>query len=210
MILKRHTGYALYPRRGQGYTLYPRRGQAESLKGYTLIELLVVMFLLIIVGTLIVGILNSTIIGNAKSKISTDLGQNGNYALSIITDVILNSQDFDSITDASGVNSLSCSPTGTVGKSVSVAGFDGGISTLKCDDIGQTPTYTISSNSASLLDTSRVKLVPGSCTFTCFQTDLYSIPRIDVTFQLTNANGTSYTDVATFNTSLAMRNKSIR
>ncbi|MGE5041622.1 MAG: type II secretion system protein [Candidatus Levyibacteriota bacterium] len=182
----------------------------QEARAYTLIELLVVIFLLIIVGTLIVGILNSTIIGNAKSKIATDLGQNGNYALSIISDIVLNSLNLDKVTDASGTDYTSCTPTGITAKSLQILGFDGGTTVLKCDDIGYSPSNTISSNSASLLDTTRVKLVTGSCTFTCYQADDYSLPRIDVTFQLTNVSGTAYSDTAKFSTSLAVRNKKIR
>jgi len=181
--------------------------------GYTLIELLVVMFLLVIVATLIAGILNSTITGTAKSRIASDLGQNGNYALSVVSDIISNAKDLQSVTDASHATYLSCASstsTTVTAKSINLEGFDGGITTLTCDDIGQSPTYTISSNSASLIDTTRVKLVPGSCSFVCTQEDEYSIPRIDVTFQLYNAGSSNYSDNITFNTSVAMRNQSIK
>lgn len=181
-----------------------RVDQGKINGGYTLIELVVVMALLIIVGSLIVGILYSTIRGTAKSRITNDLGQNGNYALSVITDIVLNSQNFTSITDLSSTVYTSCTPVGISGKSITVMGFDGGVTNISCTG------STIASNSASLLDTSRV--IVNSCTFTCVQEDSYSPPRIDVTFQLRNANGSSSDTqgIVTFNTSLSLRNKSIK
>lgn len=190
------------------YALHLKRRQ-----GYTLIELLIVMFLLVIVATLIAGILNSTITGTAKSKVASDLGQNGNYALSIVSDLISNAQDLQSVTDESQATYPSCvtsTSSGLTVKSLNLVGFDGGVTILACNDTGISPSYTISSNSASLIDTTRVKVVPGSCSFTCTQTDEYSIPRIDVTFQLYNANSTTYSDKITFSTSVAMRNQSIK
>lgn len=183
----------------RGYTLYLRRRE-----GYTLMELVVVMILLLVVGALVVGILNSTLRGNAKSKITNDLGQNGNYVLTVITDIILNSQNFKSITDSiSGTVYTTCTSSGITGPTISLVGFDSGVTNLVCNG------DTISSNSASLLDISRVKLVPGTCSFTCVQADDYSPPRIDVSFQLQNANGSSSDSYgrATFNTSLSLRNK---
>lgn len=187
-----------------------RKKQLGKIRGYTLIELMIVMLLLVLVGSLIAGILSSTITGAAKSKIVSDLGQNGNYALSLITDVIINAQDLQSVTDASKTTYQTCTPEGIPAKSLQLQGFDGGITTLACDDTGLDPTYTISSNSASLLDTSRVKLIAGSCTFTCVQADPYSIPRIDIVFQLTNASGSAFMDTISFSTSVAMRNQSIK
>ncbi len=175
-------------------------------RGYTLIELLVVISLLMITGSVVVGILSSAFNGNAKSKITNDLAQNGNYALSIISDIVLNSQNFQSITDSTPTTYTVCTPGGISGLSVSVVGFDGGVTSFACNG------DTISSNRASLLDTSRVQLVPGTCKFTCVQADAYSPPRIDITFQLKDANA-SVSDaqgVATFNTSLSLRNQALK
>lgn len=175
-------------------------------EGFTLIELVIVMGIFVIIGTIIVSILSSTFQGNTKARISTDITQNGNYVLNLLSNLILNSQKFQSITDLSSVVTTTCATTGTTGKSITVTGFDGGNTTLFCDEAATIPT--ISSNSASLLDTSQVKVVPGSCSFTCTQADAYSLPRIDITFQLQNAAGTISEKQATstFSTSFSLRN----
>lgn len=182
----------------------------KNSKGYTLVELIVVMAVFILIGGFIVGILNSTLRGNTKTKITSDLAQNGNYALSIMTSLITNSQKFESVTPdlASPTPLVSCEGAAVDAKAITVTGFDGGVTTFSCNDVGVNPSYTISSNSASLLDTSQVKLVPNSCKFTCTQDSVYSAPRLDISFQLRNANGATYEKqaAATFNTSISIRN----
>lgn len=190
------------------------RGHKSHVKGhmlgYTILELIVVMALMLVIGGFIVGILNSTLRGNTKTKITSDIAQNGNYAMSIMTGIITNSQAFNSINTSLAFPNPVATCVGRVsnGKQITVTGFDGGVTTFTCNDVGTSPTYTISSNSASLLDTTQVKLIPGSCTFTCSQDSVYSAPRIDITFQLQNASGATYEKQANalFNTSISIRN----
>ena len=189
--------------------------------GYTLIELIIVMMLLIITGTVVVGILNATYRGTSKSKITSDIAQNGNYALSTISNVLTNSQQLISFTPANSASITDCVNTPPAGQSLTVLGFDGGTTTFTCNE----DEYTISSSSAifsalpptptpykitQLIDTSRVKLAPATCSFTCTQQDIYSPPRIDVQFQLVNSSGTASdkTGIASFNTSVSLRNQS--
>lgn len=190
--------------------------------GYTLIELVIVMGLLVIVGGLITGILSTALRGSTKTRVKNDLAQNGNYAMSLMTDLLNNSKNFNYINTLPELIPtpypiLDCSLKPS-GKAISFTGFDGGTSTLICDDTAS----TISSHSAtsdgtvykttSLLDESQVKLVPGTCSFSCNQTDVYSSPRIDITFQLQNlAGATVETKGSTsFSTSVSVRNFNLR
>lgn len=190
--------------------------------GFTLLELTLVMGIFIVIGTIIVTILNSTFRGNTKVRVSNDVSQNGNYALNLISNLLLNSQSFNSISNGTTITTL-CSPTGTTGKSVTVTGFDGGVTTLSCNDSGATPTYLISSASASidqsmpssivpLIDSSQVELAPDSCTFTCSQVDEFSPPRIDIVFTLKNAavNSAESLGSAIFRTSISLRNQDLK
>lgn len=189
--------------------------------GYTLIELLIVMMLLIVTGTVVVGILNATYRGTSKSKITSDIAQNGNYALSTISNVLTNSRQLISFTPTNSASITDCVNTPPAGQSLTVLGFDGGTTTFTCNE----NELTISSSSAifsalpptptpykitQLIDTSRVKLAPATCSFTCTQQDIYSPPRIDVRFQLVNSAGTASdkTGAASFNTSVSLRNQS--
>ncbi len=175
-------------------------------RGYTLIELTVVMILLIVVGTLIVGIINSTLRGSTKSKITNDLAQNGNYALSLMSNLLLSAQKFQSIRSTSPVAGTftSCENGPLIGDRITLLEFDGGITDLTCNGTN------ISSNSAALLDSSQV--ITTACSFTCTQTDPYSLPRIDISFQIKNATGATNEKQAnaTFSTSVSLRNQSLK
>ena len=182
-------------------------------KGYTLIELTIVMALLLIVGTIIVGIISSALRGNTKTKITTDIAQNGNYAISVMSDLITNSQKLNSLTGYPSPTVYPSCPMspGVLGKSLSITGLDGGITIFACDD----SRHTITSNSASLLDTTQVILSSDpntSCSITCTQTDIYSSPRIDIKFQLQNATGATSEKSASanFNTSVFLRNQGLK
>lgn len=181
-------------------------------EGFTLLEMTIVMGIFLVIGTIIVSILSSTFNGNTKVRVSNNVAQNGNYALSIISNLLINSQQFESIETGSTVTTL-CSSSGTTGKAVSVTGFDGGVTKLSCKDTGTTPEYTISSNSAILIDKTQVQLATDStCMFTCTQVDEFSPPRIDIVFTLKNSTGTAAekTGSATFRTSVSLRNQDLR
>lgn len=192
-------------------------------RGFTLIELVIVMILLIVTGTLIVGILNSTLRGSSKTRSTSDIAQNGNYALSLMSNLILNSQKLVSFTPSGGPSVSDCTASPAPGKTLTILGLDDGATTLTCDDVNATisSTSALFSNAipaptpfstSSLLDTSQVKTVANSCLFTCIQQDQFSPPRIDITFQLTNKNAVAgeTSPVTSFNTSIAVRNHSYK
>lgn len=181
--------------------------------GYTLIELTIVMALLIVVGGLLIGIISSALRGSTKTKITNDVAQNGNYALSVMTNIIANAQQFESFSSTSPITAVltRCDRDTATGRAgpftgdkVTVVGFDGGITELSCGVGG-----TISSNSAVLIDNSRVRV--ASCSLTCSQSSLYSPPRIDVEFSLVNASGGTAESAgsASFNTSVSFRNSNL-
>lgn len=169
----------------------------ESL-GYTLIEMITVIAIFVIIGSLITGILYSALRGGSKVGIVSTVAQSGNYALSIISNLITSSV---SVLSVGGVPITDCigNPTGT---SIEISGLDGGKTTLSCIN------ETVSSNSASLLDTSLVKITSSSCTFSCVQADPYSPPIINVGFTLENKTGSLFEKRASapFKTSAIIRN----
>lgn len=192
-------------------------------KGFTLVELVIVMALLITTGGIIVGILSSTLRGSNKTRTNSDLAQNGDYALSLMTNLVINSQKLISFTPNSGIPVSDCTGSPGAGKTFTVLGFDGGATTLTCNDT--TAPYTISSASAvfsttvptptpfstnSLLDTSQVRVT--NCSFVCSQQDAFSPPRIDISFQLTQPNAIvgEGTSGVSFKTSITLRNQSYK
>ena len=171
-------------------------------RGYTIIELLAVISILIIISGVITGILYSTLRGSNKVKITTELSQNGTYALSLINSAINDSRN---ITQVAGqdINDCTAAPSGT---SLTLKRLDGGTTLLSCSN------GTISSNSAALINTDQVKVVDNSCLFSCSQqaSDPYAFPIITVKFALSdkNAVGSESQGSATFQTSASLNNYS--
>lgn len=175
--------------------------------GYTLVELLAATSIIVIVAGLIAGVLYSTLRGGNKTKVTNDVAQNGNYALSVISNTALLA---DSVTKVGGVDIADCT-TLKSGKSIEFKQNDGSYVAFSCDG----GTQSIASSSANvttyLIDNNSVKVDPLTCNFSCLQSNgnPYSDPIISASFTVSQRNsGTAFENAAssTFNTSVTMRN----
>ncbi|KKQ96890.1 MAG: hypothetical protein A3C27_00505 [Candidatus Levybacteria bacterium RIFCSPHIGHO2_02_FULL_39_36] len=170
--------------------------------GYTVVELLAVVAILMIVSGIVIGILYSTLRGSAKTKITTDISQNGNYAISVISDIIVDSTNITKI-GGSDIADCTSSPEGS---SITFKRLNGNFTNLACEN------QTITSDSASLINTNLAELVDGTCSFYCSQlsNDPYAIPIVRVKFKLQDkGTGLSETKASsTFETSVSLRNYS--
>lgn len=184
-----------------------KKTKNKSNKGYTLVELLAVTSIIVIVSGLIVGILYSTLRGGNKSKITNDVAQNGNFALSIISNTALLSE---SVTEVGG-NPVSDCTVRQEGTSIEFQQVDGTRVTFSCDAESESIASMSGSMTTYLIDNNSVKVNPASCSFTCFQDDdsPYALPIIGVSFtvaQRSNAAGFENLAQSTFKTSVTMRN----
>lgn len=159
-------------------------------EGFTLIELLAVMVAFVSVSAIVTTILFSALRGNNKTNTINVVGQNGNYAISQMKKMIRSAKKLESV----------CNPTST---SIAIENLDGGQTIFSCGS-------TITSNSASLLDTNAVALV--SCSFTCTRTHVSDAPIIGINFSLNQAGSSSFVEriasatAIPFQTSVTMRN----
>ncbi len=178
--------------------------------GYTLIELLTVTAIMVVITTIIAGIITSVLRATSKIKIANAVTQNGNYALSIISNIILSSTN---ITQVSGTPISDCTDSPPPGNSITLSRVDGGSTVIACTSLNGGP-MTVASNSESLLDTSIVQV--GTCSFTCTQVnsdniaDKYVPPLITISFSVQNHGTALFENKSTssFNTSVSMRNYS--
>lgn len=176
-------------------------------KGYTLVELLAVTAIIVIISGLIIGVLYSTLRGGNKTKVTNDVAQNGNYALSIISNTALLAT---SVTKVNGVDVSDCA-TEKTGTSIEFKNADGSLVSFSCD-AGTTSIASSSANVTSyLIDNNSVKVDPATCNFTCSQSNNnpYSSPIIGISFTVSQRNSSAaFENVAssTFNTSVTMRN----
>lgn len=176
-------------------------------RGYTLVELLAATAIIVIVSGLIIGVLYSTLRGGNKTRVINDVAQNGNYALSVISNTALLAS---SVTKVGGVDITDCS-TPKSGTSIEFKNADGSLVSFSCD----IATSSIASSSANtttyLIDNSSVKIDPATCDFTCKQTNNnpYANPIISASFTVSQRNASSSFENAassTFNTSVTIRN----
>lgn len=189
----------------------------KSKKGYTVAELLAVVTILVVISGVVMGIIFSTIRGSSKTKITTEVSQNGQYALSVINGIISNSRNvvsingatFDDCTAGPSSDTLVPTPAGN-SPNIVLKRLDESNTTISCMLVNG--TYTVAVNGVSLLNTKSVQA--SACSFSCSQQlsipgapDPYAIPLITVSFKVLQV-GSQVSESqasATFKSSTSMR-----
>lgn len=175
--------------------------------GYTVAEMLTVVGILVAIGSILTGILYSTLRGSNKTTITTAVTQNGNYAVSTITNSIINSTSVVSLDE---VLVADCLLTTTSVKSIVLKNADGSTTTLSCvqGTSPDTENGRITANSIDLINKNQVASIYSSCSFTCTQKDSYSPPIIDFKFTISDINATTNETKASasFGSSVSLRN----
>lgn len=181
--------------------------------GYSLIELLAVTSIIVIVSGLIAGVLSSTLRGGNKSRVTNEVSQNGNYALSVISNTALLAQD---VTKMDGVAIADCTESPPMpASSIEFEQLDGSLVEFACDAQATSIASKSGSMTTYLIDNSSVKADPASCSFICQQIDgnPYSLPIITISFTVSEnlgSRGMENTSSSVFKTSVTMRNYSPR
>ncbi len=165
---------------------------------FTLIELLVVMGVFLAVAAVVGGILFSTLRGSQKSTTIDTVRENGNFALGSMTKMIRQAQNVTYPTNC-------FAPIPTPVSRIELTPGDGSNTTIfTCDDTSK----KIASNSSDLIDTTRVNLISGSCSFICTQT-AGQPPSVRIKFRLSQAGTSSFSEsqaALDFDTSVTLRN----
>lgn len=175
--------------------------------GYTIVELLAVVTILVTVTGIIAALITQTLRGSSRTNITNQVSQAGNYVSSVITNTIISAED---VLTVNGEDVIDCTQNPS-GKSIELL-----ISESRGSVIYACENDTISSNSASLIDTNKLRIDtndPAACYFTCRQqnNDPYTPPIIEFGFTLTQKNPAALfdsSDLAPFTTSALMRSYS--
>jgi len=117
-------------------------------KGYTLIELLVVLGIFIVLATLLTTSLFSILKTNTKTKLMNAIRQNGSYAMDVMIKEIVG-------------GTISVDNCQSSSDSLTILNSNGNEITFSCRG------EEIASDSASLIDTSRMKVVKCDSVFSC-------------------------------------------
>lgn len=167
--------------------------------GFTLIELLVATAIFITATTIVVAILTSSFRGINKANISEDVRQNGNSAISRISRLIQFAEGFQE-SSMDGVIYTSACVQGVTYQAIRIKS-GGQIKTFSCQNL--------SVDAIPLIDTAKVKVVAGSCKFTCSQDRTNVSPVIGISFSLSEAAASVPEKSASisFSTTVKMRNQ---
>ena len=174
------------------------KGRVNS--GFSLVELLISMFLILSISSVVMTIFVAGLRGTNRASAEADVRQNGNLAMTQMSRTIRNAKNFNGVsvdgttnfTTSCYVGSSNPTPTPQPYKAVQVDSFDGGTTTLKCPDVGETVITSISATlaaPASLTDSSRVIVEPGSCYFSCQQESPTDPPVVGIHFTVESLRG---------------------
>lgn len=190
-------------------------------RGYTLIELIAVAGILVVLSTVIAIMISFVLRSAVKTKISNEIAQNGNYALTIMSNTILNSDTI--VNFGNGATTISPStlcplPTPTPQQYITVQ-QGGNQFKINCNTTPALPAQpklelinNTTGTTRDLIDTNYVKIdTTAACSFTCRQKDSLSTPIIDIQFKLINLSGNFAENKSgsTFKTSVTPRNYSL-
>lgn len=184
-------------------------------RGFTLIEMLASIIVLVAVGSIIAGIITSSLVGTSKTNTIENVRQNGNYTLRQMAKNIEFAQVFNGVSDTGDVYADSClhvSPTPTPDiKFIKVTSSDGSEIIYNCDGstltisipdgmTTPTPTPLIGQSSLSLME----------CSLVCTQSKSTDTPLIRIRFSLGPVSSGGFVETSSppilFETSVAVRN----
>ena len=170
----------------------------SSQRGYTLTEILVSLSVFAIVSGIVLTILVISFRGTKKTETITNIKQNGNSALNQMVKAIRFAKSLD--------DPVSCNPTVTTSSITFTSLSDAGQTTLSCPSGLSTG---ITSNSASLVDTTSVTVPKAKCSFTCSQQGPGTPPAITISFTLDSVDSNNFVETTgsiPFQTTVSMWN----
>ncbi|MBI2621565.1 MAG: prepilin-type N-terminal cleavage/methylation domain-containing protein [Candidatus Levybacteria bacterium] len=172
--------------------------------GFSLIEILVAIAIIITATTVVVAILSSSFRGISKSNVVEEVRQNGNRAITQMSRTIQFAESFQGAFINDSTYDLAC--TASAGKNYEYIKLNSGgrLVTLSCNNLSMGSTTV-----TPLIDTTRVSVVEGSCSFTCTQQSVDDSPIIGINFELSQAGETAPEKSAKipFSTTVKMRNR---
>ena len=190
-----------------------KKKNVKCQKGFTLVELLAAIVVVVAVGTVISGIVTSSLRGTNKTNITESIRQNGNYAITRISKDIEYAQAFNGLSRDNSTYTTSCpysvdptpSPITTPYAYLKLTSVDNKSVVYMCDN--STPA-TFKLNNDSLIDTNSISV--KSCAITCIQKNLTDVPIIRISLTLGPKNPSNLLEGSTpdilFETSVTIRN----
>src|SRR3989344_828205 len=171
-------------------------------RGFTLVEMLAAVIVLAAIGSIISGIVTTSLRGSNKTNEIETIRQNGNYALSQVSQNIAYAQVFNGFCDnvddeeedpvdcdiddnyiAHCPSYLSPTPVPVTYKYLKVTPSNGSPITYRCDGTVFEAVIPAESILESLVDTAKAVSIDG-CVMTCLQTTASDAPIINIKLKL--------------------------
>lgn len=133
----------------------PLTYRLSQTSGFTFMEIIIAISLLGIISVIFSGFLITVISGGSKSEISKEVRQNGNFALSVIEGLVLNSV------------AVSC-PDLVNNHLLSIKDVNGNFADIRC--LGDPDYYISSSSAGTVLNLTGDNVAVNPCSFTCDHT----------------------------------------
>lgn len=191
---------------------------SELNRGFTLVELLASIIVLVAVGSVIAGIITSSLRGTNKTTTIENIRQSGNYALSQMSKNIEYARVFNGLSN-DGVNYVTSCPFSTPTPPVQpqavrtnynyikVTPLNSGPIEYKCILPSPSPPI-LTVNNVEIIDTNIVYL--KNCSITCTQTNATDVPIIKIELTLGPKSSNNLPENSTppisFETSVTIRN----
>lgn len=187
------------------------RRNNNSQAGFTIIEMLTVMFVFAVVSSIAGAILVTSLRTSTKTNALANVRNNGSFVISQMSKTIRFARN---ITVPFPCINTPPTPFPIATSSMTITNADGGVITYKCNGPTDTPANTITSNGASLMDTSTVVIAANTCSFTCSQSYASDYPLVGINFSLNGVapSGNKFQEnlasgsAIQFTTSILMRN----
>lgn len=185
--------------------------------GYTLIEFLVVIVVLIVVGSIVVGVITFSLRGANKTNTIENIRQNGNYVISQMAKDIGYARSFDGLSTDGITYVTSCpatqpspTPTSTNYSYIKVTPFNSSSIIYSCSNVGGLPTVVYQKPPGLAVSLIPSSIQVSNCSFTCTVTSVTDLPIIKIRFILqpivTSTLVEKFAAPINFETSVSMRN----
>jgi len=181
-------------------------------KGFTLVELLASIIVFVAVGSIVAGIVASSLRGTNKTNVIENIRQSGNYTLAQVSKNIKYAQTFNGLSTDGVTYIASCpfsvsptpAPVTTAYSFIKVTPLNGSPIIYNCS----TSPLTFTANGVSLMDTDTISLT--ECAIACVQTKATDVPIVKVGFKLGPKNPSGLVESSSppilFETSVTIRN----
>ena len=158
----------------------------KSDEGFTLVELLASIIVFVAVGSIIAGIVTSSLRGTNKTNVIENIRQSGNYTLAQVSKNIKYAQTFNGLSTDGSTYITSC-PFSSLPVPVPVRTA---YNFIKVTPLNRNPIIyncaasplTFTANGVSLIDTNTISLT--ECAIVCVQTKATDVPIVKVGFKL--------------------------